>query len=473
MAESLKLADTQRLLKTFLRDVSQKNKVSEAIDGYLPKVEPLSDYVKSDEIPFSSERKYSACIYPDITLVLGAPEILLAKSSPALKTIHDYTSQAYRVVTFGFIKGKFLEKGTDVTKVFQPLAILAMEDPVREEAPSTLASLVENKMEYRIISGDSPDTVAAIANRINKDYPAKVITGEELDKLPPAELETAILDHNIYARIKPQQKQLIIRTLKKNKMFTIMIGDGVNDVLALKESDLGIAMNSGSSMAKDVADIVLLNNSFKTLPILLSESRRIITNIQAIANVYLIKNISFITAILILGFIGLRFPFDPKHTEINSILTIGIPSIFLALEKHDFVTTDEGFLNRLLVFSGIVGFINAVAMSIIYIYFEITSEKLFYSRTLILTTIVFLGIINLALIYRQHYTWLEMLRRKIFVGLVLTILVLLAAVLFVPQIKSYSNIADLAFIDLFISFGISAIASIFSYQALRRVNMIK
>ncbi len=473
MAESVKLPETQRLLKTFLRDISQKNKVSETLDMYLASTEPLIDYVKSDEIPFSSERKYSACIYPDITLILGAPEILLTKLSTLVKTVHDYTSQAYRVVTFGYIKGQYKEGGAQISKVFHPLAVLAMEDPIREEAQATLASLVENKMEYRIISGDSPDTVAAIANQINSNYPAKVITGEELDSLSVGELEKAILEHNIYARIKPQQKQIIIRTLKKNKMLTIMIGDGVNDVLALKESDLGIAMNSGSSMAKDAADIVLLNNSFKTLPILLSESRKIITNIQALANVYLIKNISFITAILILGFIGLRFPFDPKYTEINSILTIGIPSIFLALEKHDFIATDDGFLNRLLIFSGIVGFINAVAISIVYTYFEITSEKLFYSRTIILTTIIFLGITNLALIYRQHYTWLEMFRRKIFVGLVLTILVLLAIVLVAPQIKSYSNIADLSIVDLFISFGISAIASIFSYQALRKVHMVK
>ncbi len=250
--------DSRKLLKTFLRDISQKNKVGETLDAYLENVEPLPELKKIEEIPFSSERKYSACIYKDITLVLGAPEILLAKSDAAWKTVDADTKQAYRVVVFGQATGK------DIVQTFLPLAVIAMEDPIREEAKDTLTELVKNNMEYRILSGDSPETVSAIAQKINPDYPAKTISGADLDTLPDDQKEKAILEHNIFARIKPAQKQLIIHTLKKNKLFTIMIGDGVNDVLALKESDLGIAMNAGSSMAKDVADVVLLNNSFGT-----------------------------------------------------------------------------------------------------------------------------------------------------------------------------------------------------------------
>jgi len=279
----------RQLLKTFLRDVTQKNKMNETLEKYLASVTPVESMQKVNEIPFSSARKYSACMYKDSTLILGAPEVLLEKNSKAFTYGESYTKQSYRVVTFGEMTGQYKEKDGDIQKKFHPLLVIAIDDPVREETPGTLAQLTKENIQYRIISGDSPDTVSAIAKKINKDYPANAISGDELDTLQGEALEKAILEHTIFARIKPQQKQEIVRTLKKNKLFTIMIGDGVNDVLALKESDLGVAMNGGSSMAKDVADVVLLNNSFATLPMLLYEGRRIITNIQTIANVYLIK----------------------------------------------------------------------------------------------------------------------------------------------------------------------------------------
>ena len=463
---------SQQLLKTFLTDVTQKNKLNEVLDQHLLEVKPLSDLKKISEIPFSSARKYSACIYKDKSLVLGAPEMLLDKSSKAFKTVEGYTKESFRVVVFGIVKEKLSDKDTDIKGKFEALCAIALDDPIRQETPGTLAQLTKENIEYRIISGDSPDTVTAIAKKINKDYPANTISGDELDALKGNELEKAILEHNIFARIKPQQKQLIIITLKKNKMFTVMIGDGVNDVLALKESDLGVAMNGGSSMAKDVADVVLLNNSFATLPLLLYEGRRIITNIQTIANVYLIKNISSIAAILMLGFIGLRFPFDPKHVEIASFLIIGLPSFMLAFEKHDFHTTDEGFIKKLLLFSGVIGFGNAVIYTIIYIYYDLASEKLFYSRSILLTSVIFLGINNILLIYLQHYKFKEIFKRKIVLGLILSILGIFAICILTPQVRDFFNIGRVGFIDLIISFCFSALGSMIIAFVLKRLNLI-
>ncbi len=465
-------ANPQQLLKTFLRDVSQKNKLNHALEISLKEVKPVEDFKKVNEIPFSSDRKYSACIYEDMTLVLGAPEMLLEKTSKAFANVEAYTKESYRVVTFGVIRGKYTEKDGDIKKKFQPLAIIAIDDPIRKETPGTLAQLVKEHIQYRIISGDSQDTVTAIAKRINKDYPANAISGDDLDKLQGAELEKAIMDHNIFARIKPQQKQLIVKTLKKNKLFTIMIGDGVNDVLALKESDLGVAMNGGSSMAKDVADVVLLNNSFSTLPLLLYEGRRIITNIQTIANIYLIKNISSIAAILMLGFIGFRFPFNPKHVELSSFLIIGLPSFVLAFEKHTFSTTDEGFLKRLLLFSGIIGFGNAIVYTILYTYYDLTSPVLFYSRSMILMSVIFLGINNIILIYLQHYSVQEMVKRKLVVGLLSSMLLLFFFCVFVPTIRSFFEVANITLIDLVISFCLSAIGSMVIGLVLGKLRLI-
>ncbi len=465
--------NAKELLKTFLRDISQKNKLNEVLEAYLKEIKPLEDMQKINEIPFSSDRKYSACIYNGVTLVLGAPEMLLLQESTVTELVKTYTEEALRVVIFGKIDEAFDQKKEDIKKKFSPLLVIALDDPIREEISGTLAQLTKENIQYRIISGDSPDTVAAIAKKINKDYPATVISGEELDGLQGEAQEKAILEHTVFARIKPHQKQLIVKTLKKNKLFTIMIGDGVNDVLALKESDLGIAMNGGSSMAKDVADVVLLNNSFATLPTLLYEGRRIITNIQTIANIYLIKNVSSIAAILMLGFIGLRFPFDPKHVELSSFLIIGLPSFVLAFENHSFSTTDEGFIKKLLLFSGIIGFGNAIAYTILYTYYDVTSTILFYSRSMLLTTVIFLGINNIILIYLQHYSMSEILKRKIVVGLLFSMFAIFLICIMLPGVRSFFEIQNISLLDLILSFCFSVIASMTIASILQKLHLLK
>lgn len=463
--------NNQQLLKTFLEDTTQKNKLNLSLESYLKAIEPQKDLKKVKEIPFSSDRKYSGVLYKDKTLVLGAPEMLLDKGSKEFKDVQSYTNESFRVVCFGEVKGQ-IKEGDDIKRQFHPLAIIALDDPIREETPDTLAKLTAENIEYRIISGDSPDTVSAIAKKINPKYPANAISGEDLDKLQGETQEKAIMEHNIFARIKPHQKQLIVRVLKKHKLFTIMIGDGVNDVLALKESDLGVAMNTGSSMAKDVADVVLLNNSFSTLPVLLYEGRRIITNIQTIANIYLMKNISSIASILMLGFIGLRFPFDPKHVELSSLLIIGVPSFVLAFEKHNFSTTDEGFIKRLLLFSGIVGFGNAILYTIVYTYYDIISEKLFYSRTMLLLTVIFLGLNNIILIYLQHYKLKEILQRKIVVSLLTGLLLIFVVCIFTPVIRDFFEVAKVGILDFLLAFIFSALGSMIIALILKRLKLI-
>lgn len=465
--------NNKQLLKTFLQDVTQKNKLNDALETYLKNIQPITEYKKINEIPFSSERKYSACIYDDFTLVLGAPEMLLEKSAKEFKEIEIYTQEAYRVIVFGKVKGQLNVKDGDIKKIFSLLAIIAIDDPIREDIPGTLDQIIKENIQYRIISGDSLDTVTAIAKKINNHYPINAISGENLDQLKGIELEKAILDHNIFARIKPHQKQLIIKVLKKNKLFTIMVGDGVNDVLALKESDLGIAMNGGSSMAKDEADVVLLNNSFAILPMLLYEGRKIITNIQTIANIYLIKNVSSISTILMLGFIGLRFPFSPEHVELSSFLIVGLPSFVLAFEKHNFKTTDEGFIKRLLLFSGIVGFGNALVYTTLYTYYDLTSTILFYSRSILLTSVIFLGINNLFIIYLQHYSFEEILKRKIFVSLIIVIIASFISCLFFAPTRNFFDIREIKLIDLIISFCFSLSGSMLIAFILNKLQLFK
>lgn len=464
---------SQKLLKRFASDITQKNKTINAIESFLKDVEPESSLEKVSEIPFSSERKFSACIYKKESLILGAPEILLNKGSKLFSQIQSYTNQAYRVVIFGILDQALNTAADFNPDQLTPLLMIILEDPIREEAYSTLKTLNDNNIEYRIISGDSTETVSAIAKNINQNFLVKAISGSEIDQLSPDKLEQTILNRNVFSRIRPQQKQLIIKILKKHHLFTVMIGDGVNDVLALKESDLGIAMNNGSSMAKNVADVVLLNSSFATLPVILAEGRKILTNIQTIANIYLIKNISSIAAILMLGFIGLRFPFDPKHVEIASFLVIGVPSFVLAFDNHNFGLSDEGFLKRLILFSSVVGFTNSVVYTLLYTYYELASDKIFYSRSILLTAVVFLGILNIILIYLQHYSISQIFQKRL-VSLMLSgiLLAFLLSITLIP-IRQFFDISLIEPEDLLISLGLCLTGAMINYKILTSWNIIK
>lgn len=462
-----------QLLASFVKDISQKNKTVEVVQQYLKDTPSSPDLKKISEIPFSSERKYSACVYSSLSLVMGAPEILLDPTSPLFEKIKDYTQKSYRVVIFGLVKKALKESGKPFPSEIEVLALIAMDDPIREDIKDTLEEFAKDGISFKIISGDASETVISIIKKINSSYEVKAITGAELEKLSGKALEEVILENNIFSRIKPHQKQLIIKVLRSKKIFTTMIGDGVNDVLAIREADLGIAINGGSDMVKDVADIVLLDNSFSTLPKIFNEGKQIIINIHNIANIYLIKNISSIFTILILGFIGLRFPFDPRHVELVGILVIGVPSFALAFDKHKADIVTEGFMKRLLLFAGIVGFTDALAQSLVYIFFNLTSNVLNYERSMLLTTTIWLGVYNLLLIYLEIYPLKEVIKKPIIFSFLLGIPILFIAVMLTDPLKSFFSIVNLSPPDIIMSFLVASATSVIAYFTLKRFKLIK
>ncbi len=465
--------DPKRLLATFVRSVSQKNKTIETIEKTLSETKPYDDLTKVDEIPFSSERKYSACIFGDLTLIIGAPEVLLSQSSTVLRQVQKFTEEALRVVVFGYIDGRLKKNESNLAKLFKPLSMVVFEDPIRPEIEKILAELSKSNIEFKIISGDSPQTVVAIANKVIKNFKATAITGDELANLDKEAFAAAVLKNNVFSRIKPAQKQAIVRVLRSKKISTAMIGDGANDVLAIRESDLGIAMNAGSPMAKDVADIILLDNSFGVLPTILNESKRIVTNIQNIANIFLVKNISSILTILILGYLGLRFPFDPRHTELTGDLIVGVPSFMLAFDRHKTTISKEGFIPRLLLFSGIVGFVNAILQTVVYVYYDLADIGLNFPKTMLLVTVIFLGCNTVILIYMQYYSIAEIIRKKVIIFTFALILIQFVGAMLIPFAKSFFRIDQIGFRDLAISFFVSIIGLLVSYIILKNYNLIR
>lgn len=317
----------KELLSYMMGTLEDDNSTAQAIRSYLGECKRADNAVT---IPFSSERKYSAVSIFSHTYSMGAYEYLKVKKDEMIEAqIERYAKEGYRVITIAendamIIDGELPENN-------HVIGLLLLSDPIREEAPKTLAYFASQGVDIKIISGDDPITVHEIArkaglNNAHAYIDASVIEDEDI-------LE-AVKHYSVFGRVTPKQKKLIIQALKDEKHTTAMIGDGVNDVMALKEADCSIAVAQGSEAAKNIANLVLLDNNFKHMPLIVNEGRRVINNIQRAASLFLVKTIfSLILAILTL-FLNSRYPFVPIQLTLISSLTVGIPSFFLALEPN-------------------------------------------------------------------------------------------------------------------------------------------
>jgi len=283
-----------------------------------------TDFEVSKKYFFSSSKKYSGIYVKNKGYYfIGAPEILLKNNEEKYKEQLREYSKEYRVLLLCFSKD---EQFTDVSSK----AFILLRDKIRKEAKDTIQYFKEQKVAIKIISGDSKETVYNIAKRAGLNL--KAIDASDL--LNQEDIDQAVLNYDIFARVTPLQKKEFIRALRKHGHTVAMIGDGVNDVLALKEADCSVAMASGSDAARNVSQLVLLKSDFSSMPKVVLEGRRTINNIQRSASLFLVKTIyATILAILFL-FIASPYPFIPIQLTLTSVVTIGIPSFILALEPN-------------------------------------------------------------------------------------------------------------------------------------------
>ncbi len=317
----------KELLSYMMGTLTDDNSTAQAIRSYLEECKQADNALT---IPFSSERKYSAVSMFSHTYSMGAYEYLKVKKDEMIEAqIERYAKEGYRVITIAendamIIDGKLPENN-------HVIGLLLLSDPIREEAPKTLAYFASQGVDIKIISGDNPVTVHEIARKAGLNNAHAYI---DASTLKDEEIPEAVKRCSVFGRVTPNQKKLIIQALKDEKHTTAMIGDGVNDVMALKEADCSIAVAQGSEAAKNIANLVLLDNNFKHMPLIVNEGRRVINNIQRAASLFLVKTIfSLILAILTL-FLNSRYPFVPIQLTLISSLTVGIPSLFLALEPN-------------------------------------------------------------------------------------------------------------------------------------------
>ena len=282
-------------------------------------------------VPFSSARKWSGASFDENgSYIFGATEFILKDSSPYQEIIKEHSEKGQRVLMLAHSPHQIQDK--ELPEEIHPMAFLFISDKIRAEAPDTLAYFAEQGVDIKIISGDNAITVANIAKKAGLKTAEQYVDATTLQT--PEEIKEAAQKYSVFGRVTPQQKLDLVKALKEQGHTVAMTGDGVNDVLALKESDCSIAMASGSDAARTVSQLVLLDSNFVSMPKILKEGRRSINNLQRSSSLFLTKTIfSTINAILFI-FLHFDYPFQPIQLTLISALTIGAPSLILALEPN-------------------------------------------------------------------------------------------------------------------------------------------
>ncbi len=356
-------------------------------------------------VPFSSARKWSGAAFGEKgTWVLGAPDVLLRGDAVAqhLKRALAYAEAGRRVVMLGRTEAA-IDEGS-VPDGLVPVAYVILADRIRETSSTTLAYFAKQGVDVKVISGDHPETVAAVARRVGlvgADAPY------DAQRLPTGldELAEVLDTHTIFGRVTPQQKRSMVAALQSRGHVVAMTGDGVNDVLALKDSDIGIAMGSGSSATRAVAQLVLLDSTFDPMPSVVGEGRRVLGNIERTSNLYVTKTVYAMLLALGVGVVGLEFPFLPRHLTLIGALTIGIPSFFLALAPNN-ERARPGFLRRVLRFTIPAGTLAAVGTFLAYVLArEEPGVTLPEARTAATMVLLWIGFLVLSVIAAPLTTW--------------------------------------------------------------------
>ncbi|MET8052798.1 HAD-IC family P-type ATPase [Streptosporangium sp. NPDC005286] len=354
------------------------------------------------KVPFSSARKWSGAAFDGHGCwVLGAPDVLLPPGTPAYTEAGALAATGLRVLALGKVAS--LHDPDDLGTI-EAAAIVVLRQRVRPEAAETLAYFAEQGVTVKVISGDNPESVSAIATSLGIPGGERAVDARTLPDDNPEKLAEIMEANTVFGRVSPHQKRLFVGALQSRGHTVAMTGDGVNDVLALKDADLGVAMGSGSGATRAVAQIVLMNDSFAGLPSVVGEGRRVLANIERVAGLFLTKTFYAIVLSLLTGVIGLAFPFAPRHSTLINALTIGIPAFFLALAPSN-ERARSGFVPRVLRLAVPAGIICAAAVYLSYWIAQSGAATLAESRTSAVITLFVAAWWVLALVARPYVWW--------------------------------------------------------------------
>lgn len=473
----------RQLASTYAYYSSDKNATARAIEESGDKAE----WEIIDEIPFSSENKLSMLKVKvngeEKIYVLGAYDMLIEQVlGEGKQRAEDIFTRdgldVYRNLLFGEVISD--RKFEDSTEYFnsvniEGICIISISDQVREDVMDAINLFRDNGIKFKILTGDAANAVKAIVNKIGwKVDDSALVTGSELDELNDSEFKNIVLEKLIFARLKPEHKLRIIKTLQSESLYTAMLGDGVNDLPAIKEADMGIAMEEGSQITKEVADIVLLENKFSLLPEIFDEGKKIVNTVSSMAKLFLTKNFLVIYLSLFTLVFLLEFPLTPRRVAFINIFIIGLPSFIIAL-KNSNTSKNKNFLPELFSFVSISALFIAgssyLSMFIMEDYFPAASDS--QVQMVMLVTMIIVSISNF-----YSVTLLEKQDSKAFYliyGLMILVVFLLIAITqtnftLIKIIKEFYEIINLPFDIWVVTLLISLICAIvlFTIQALRK-----
>ena len=415
-AEGAQVSATERALARFASSAGERNRTLQVIaERFRSTPEPVVR-----EVPFSSAWKWSGVTLngaaggAQASYVMGAPDVLAGAGALELppelgRTLEEHTAAGRRVVVFGEAPGALPDDpSSQPPPHLIPRALIVLEERLRSDAAETIAFMREQQVDLKLISGDARSTVTAVAYTVGVPREAGVIEGPELPD-DRAGLARVAEENTIFCRITPEQKKALVGALGDRGRFTAMIGDGVNDVPALKQARMAVAMGSGSQITKGVADIVLLKDQFSMLPRAVGEGRRIARNIHRLGRLYLTKSVYAAVLIGLTSVLGFTFPFLPRHLTIAAFLTIGIPSLVLALAPSEGPLYRGRLLRALAAFAVPAG-VGIAAASMLSFFFvdSLFGGTVEEGRTAATTTLIVLGLCFILLLERgpgrEHIT---------------------------------------------------------------------
>lgn len=348
-------------------------------------------FVPSDVVPFSSSLKYGVMNFENGTWILGAPEFVLKDKIGAVKDeMAEYAKKGYRVLVFARQEEPVDPQNAALSANVEPKALIVLSNSIRKNAKATFKYFEKQDVTVKVISGDNPETVAEIARLAGIKNAGIYVDASTLDT--EEKLFSAAAKYTVFGRVTPKQKQFLVRALKKQGHTVAMTGDGVNDILALKDADCGIAMASGSEAVSQVAEVVLMDSDFARMPKVVSEGRRVVNNIQRSASLFLVKNIFSLLLSITAAVFSLTYPLEPAHISLISMFTIGIPGFLLALESNN-SRISGNFLKKVLKQALPAGLTDAFIVGSLAIFgdvFGMSKGDVATSATLVLAVVGFM-----------------------------------------------------------------------------------
>lgn len=409
-----------------------------------------------ETLPFTSVKKYGGVsFHDDETYILGAPDIILgSRISEYEEKINFYSKKGCRVLLLALYDGKLSDE--KLTADIMPLSLVLLANKIRPNAATTFKYFAEQGVAIKVISGDNPITVSEVAKRAGVKNAEKYIDARELDN--ERDLRLAAEEYTVFGRVTPDQKRKLVRAMKAAGHTVAMTGDGVNDVLALKEADCGVAMASGSEVACQVAHVVLMNSDFASMPSVVLEGRRVINNIQRSASLYLVKNIFSILMAVISIIFMMPYQLTPSQLSLVSSITIGFPSFVLAMEPNESRVKGK-FLRNVIISSipgGLTNLILIIGVMLFYYAFDLSDA---YVSTICALIMAVVGVLVLNDVSKPY----NKLRRILFIT---TIAVLLFCIVFLRDLFTLT-VLDNASVLVFIVFALLA------YPLMRGLNYMR